>query len=323
MSDAQARIVLWGIEGAGKSTTIRTIHARLRPESRGELVRLPSRLDPTIYAESLSISLGDLGGRPMQIEVVAVPGGEDQAMTRKQLLDRVDGVILVLDCSPERIDANHAAIQELERSLADYGQRLDTLPIVLQYNKRDVADPFAIESLHRRIGLRDAAVFETIATTGHGVLPTLTTISKHVIRLRRDGTTAGGSAPRPAAPTANAPAAAPSPATPSAPHKAAAPAPHEILEAGILAEAGEDARGEELALDFDRTTQPDWGSVQRELEKSDAPLGEALRIVSAGQASVAVDGTLRLPLVLGDRAGQTRSVVLQLRLDDLARDGGG
>jgi len=323
MSDAQARIVLWGIEGAGKSTTIRTIHARLRPESRGELVRLPSRLDPTIYAESLSISLGDLGGRPMQIEVVAVPGGEDQAMTRKQLLDRVDGVILVLDCSPERIDANHAAIQELERSLADYGQRLDTLPIVLQYNKRDVADPFAIESLHRRIGLRDAAVFETIATTGHGVLPTLTTISKHVIRLRRDGTTAGGSAPRPAAPTANAPAAAPSPATPSAPHKAAAPAPHEILEAGILAEAGEDARGEELALDFDRTTQPDWGSVQRELEKSDAPLGEALRIVSAGQASVAVDGTLRLPLVLGDRSGQTRSVVLQLRLDDLARDGGG
>lgn len=332
MSEAQARIVLWGIEGAGKSTTLRTIHARLRPESRGELVRLPSRLDPTIFAESLSISLGDLGGRPMQIEVVAVPGAEDQVMTRKQLLDRVDGVILVLDCSPERIDANHAAIEELERSLADYGQRLDSLPIVLQYNKRDVADPFAIESLHRRIGLRDAAVFETIATTGHGVLPTLTTISKHVIRLRRDGTTAGGSPARPAAETttatgastrATSPAIGASAAPTSAPRRAAEPAPHEILEAGILAEAGEDARGAGLALDFDRTTQPDWGSVQRELEKSEAPLGEALRIVSAGQASVAVDGTLRLPLVLGDRSGQTRSVVLQLRLDDLARDGGG
>lgn len=190
MGEAQARIVLWGIAGAGKSTTLRTIHARLRPESRGELVRLPSRLDPTVFAESLSISLGELGGRAMQLEVVAVPGGEDQAMTRKQLLDQVDGVILVLDCSPARIEANAAALDELRGSLAAYGQRLESLPLVLQYNKRDVADPFAIEALHRRIGLRDAAVFETIATTGHGVLPTLTTLSKHVIRLRRGGESA-------------------------------------------------------------------------------------------------------------------------------------
>lgn len=309
MGEAQARIVLWGIEGAGKSTTLRTIHARLRPESRGELVRLPSRLDPTVFAESLAISLGDLGGRPMQIEVVAVPGGEDQAMTRKQLLDQVDGVVLVLDCSPGRIDSNAAAIDELRQSLADYGQRLESIPIVLQYNKRDVADPFAIESLHRRIGLREAAVFETIATTGHGVLPTLTTISKHVIRLRRDGSSQRGTTAPPAVAVA-APSGGPQ-------------STHEILEAGILAEAGETQRPGDPALDFGRTTQPDWGTVQQELEKSEGHLGEALRIVSAGQPKVAVDGTLSLPLVLGDRSGQTRSVVLHLRLDDLARDGGG
>lgn len=320
MGDTQARIVLWGIEGAGKSTTLRTIHARLRPESRGELVRLPSRLDPTIFAESLAISLGELGGRATQIEVVAVPGATDQVMTRKQLLDQVDGVILVLDCSPTRIEANAAAIDELRSSLADYGQRLETLPIVLQYNKRDVADPFAIESLHRRIGLREAAVFETIATTGHGVMPTLTTISKHVIRLRRDGSAKPSASPNamPSTPTSTNPSALPKPAPrPSAPR-----ATHEILEAGILAEGAEGDRRDELALDFDRTTQPDWSSVQSELEKSEGGLGEALRIVSAGQAKVAVDGSLSLPLVLGDRSGQTRSVVLHLRLDDPTRNGG-
>ncbi|MFO0687666.1 MAG: GTPase domain-containing protein [Myxococcota bacterium] len=344
MSEAQARIVLWGIEGAGKSTTLRTIHARLRPESRGELVRLPSRLDPTVFAESLAISLGDLGGRAMQIEVVAVPGGEDQAMTRKQLLDQVDGVVLVLDCSPGRIDANASAIEELRQSLAAYGQRLESLPVVLQYNKRDVADPFAIESLHRKIGLREAAVFETIATTGHGVLPTLTTISKHVIRLHRDGSssratttagttpTAAASATAPAAPATARPAthaaqtsasaAAGPPGSPAA-HGGTPRAAHEILEAGILADAGADDGRDALSLDFDRTTQPDWGRVQQELEKSDERLGEALRIVSAGQATIAVDGTLSLPIVLGDRSGQTRSVVLHLRLDDLARSGGG
>ncbi len=307
MGDAHARIVLWGIEGSGKSTTLRTIHARLRPESRGELVRTPSRLDPTIYSESLSISLGEMGGKPMQIDVVAVPGAEDQAMTRKQLLDQVDGVILVLDCAPGRIEANASAIDELRSSLADYGQRLDAFPIVLQYNKRDVADPFAIEALHRRIGLPQAAVFETIATTGHGVLPTLTTISKHLVRLRRDGT-------RP-------PAAPPSTPneTPNATPKAAPTAPprktHEILEAGILAEADSGRRDAGAELEFDRTTQPDWNAVQQELDKPEPALGGSLRIVSVGQASVDAEGALRLPLVLGDEQGQTRSLVLSLRLD--------
>lgn len=322
MGNAQARIVLWGIEGSGKSTTLRTIHARLRPESRGELIRTPSRLDPTVVSESLSISLGELGGKPMQIELVAVPGAADQAMTRKQLLDQVDGVVLVLDCSPDRIQANAAAIDELKSSLADYGQRLEAFPIVLQYNKRDVADPFAIEALHRQIGLREAAVFETIATTGHGVLPTLTTISKHVVRLRRN--------------TAQPSAATP---TPTAVQRQAAPAPrtHEILEAGILAEAASTDRdpGASLALDrnFERsfdpalahTTQPDWNAVQQELDKPESGLGQALRIVSVGQAAMDATGSLRLPLVLGDETGQTRSLVLSLRLEALAGggDGGG
>jgi signal recognition particle receptor subunit beta len=319
MGDAQARIVLWGIAGSGKSTTLRTIHARLRPESRGELVRLPSRLDPTVFAESLSISLGEMGGRPMQIEVVAVPGGDDQAMTRKQLLDQVDGVVLVLDCSPARIDANLAAIDELKQSLAAYGQRLESLPIVLQYNKRDVADPFAIESLHRKIALGEAAVFETIATSGHGILPTLTTISKHVIRLRRDGSSQRADAPARSTTPATARTIETSAPTPSRSEPARA---HEILEAGILAEAGVGEHADDLSLEFDQTTQPDWGAMQQSLEKSDGGLGDRLRIVSAGQASVAADGTLRLPLVLGDEAGQTRSVVLQLRLDGIAGIGG-
>ena len=325
MGNAQARIVLWGIEGSGKSTTLRTIHARLRPESRGELIRTPSRLDPTVVSESISISLGELGGKPMQIELVAVPGAADQSMTRKQLLDQVDGVVLVLDCSPDRIQANAAAIDELKSSLADYGQRLEAFPIVLQYNKRDVADPFAIEALHRQIGLREAAVFETIATTGHGVLPTLTTISKHVVRLRRD--TAQPSGASAAAPSA------------TATHKQAVPAPraHEILEAGILAEAASNGREPAASLDLDRsfeqnfdrtrahTTQPDWNAVQQELDKPDSELGQALRIVSVGQAAVDATGSLRLPLVLGDETGQTRSLVLSLRLEALVGggDGGG
>jgi signal recognition particle receptor subunit beta len=319
MSEVKARILLWGIAGSGKTTTLETIHAKLRPELRGEIRRRPTRLDPTVHFESLEISLGEIGGVATRIEVVAVPGAPDQAMTRKQLLDEVDGIVLVLDASPERIEANLESIDELRTSLAAYGHRLDAFPLVLQYNKRDVADPFAIEALHRRIGLGQAAVFETIATSSHGILATLTTISKHVVRARRSENASGET--RGASPTAAPPVtAAPAAAKPAPPQTS-----HEILEAAILAEGEGDDEDDELAAVADLEpigrTQPDWDSISGEAPKPETGLGTALRIVSVGQASVEADGELRLPLVLGDEKGQTRGVVLSLRLDG-PRDGG-
>ncbi|HEB90214.1 MAG TPA: hypothetical protein ENI85_11635 [Deltaproteobacteria bacterium] len=309
MSELNARILFWGIEGAGKTTTLQKIHAKLRPDLRGELRHEPTRLDPTVTYEALSIRLGEVGGIGTEIELIAVPGAPDQAMTRKQLLDRVDGIVLVLDSSPERIDSNQAAIDELRSSLAAYGQRLDAFPIVLQYNKRDVADPFAIEDLHRRIGFDQAAVFETIATTGHGILSTLTTISKHVVRSRR-----AGSGDSPAAHT-NAPTAAT-----AATIDRDAGSSHEILEAAILSESeGPGEPEDDLAgiveLDPVADVQPDWNAVAGAPPKSETELGAELRIVSVGQASLDAGGRIRLPLVLGDESGQTRSLTLSLRID--------
>jgi signal recognition particle receptor subunit beta len=330
MADGRARILLWGIEGAGSTTSLQTIHAKLRPELRGDIRLEPTRLDPTVHYEVLPITLGDSDAAGTQLEIIAVPGAPDQAMTRKQLLDGTDGIVIVLDASPQRIDANYKAIEELRASLAAYGQRLDTFPIVLQYNKRDIADPFAIEELHRRVGLDKAAVFETIATSGHGILATLTTISKHVVRARR---MSGNSE--------IAKDAAPNTAQTATELEYQAGSSHEILEAAILAD-DTDNDGAELAelieLEPIDTAQPNWDSntelvagptrgdtyldsTSNADSKPEASLGEALHIVSAGQAEVDADGSLRLPLVLGDEAGLTRTVVLTLRLDALTHDG--
>lgn len=336
MPELNARILLWGIEGAGKSSTLRTIHDKLRPDLRGELRKQPTRLDPTVYFETLAIKLGEIGGMSMQLEICAVPGAPDQAMTRKQLLDEVDGIVIILDASPDRIDANYAAIDELRASLAAYGRRLDAFPIVLQYNKRDIADPFAIEELHRRIGLDQAAVFETIATSGHGILATLTTISKHVVRSRRaEGVQARAAAVDSAATSAT----APQKSTPEAPKPATEVAPaamlettaanevldstsHEILEAAILAEADSeepDPISQLIEMDVAATTQPDWNAVSGVATKPEGVLGADLRIVSIGQASLEGDGGVRLPLVLGDESGQTQTVVLSLKIDALIK----
>ena len=316
MAAVKARILLWGIAGSGKSTTLATISAKLRPDLRGELRRVPTALDPTVYFETLPILLGPIGGVDSQIEIVALPGAEDQAMTRKQLLDAVDGLILVLDCSPERIEANWNAIAELRASLADYGQRLEDLPIVFQYNKRDRADPFAIEDLHRRVGIPQAAVFETIATTGHGVLAALTTLSKHVVRALR------GQSPAPGGPVST----VESRDELRPDHENASS--HEILEAAILAEGQNvehSADAEPIDFDFSlpgTRTQPDWNAIADDPAKPEAVLGHDLRIVSLGQASLDAGGRVRIPLVLGDESGLTRSVVLRLHLESLLEDGG-
>ena len=372
MGDVNARILLWGLEGSGKTTTLETIHAKLREDLRGPLRRETTRLDPTVFFESLSITLGEVGGVGTQLDLIAVPGASDQVMTRKQLLDEVDGIVLVLDCSAERIEDNCESIAELRASLEAYGRTLETFPVVLQYNKRDIADPFAIEDLHRRIGLEQCAVFESIATTGHGILPTLTTISKHVVRARRgasqeiDPAVAAAAAIGAATPAA--PIDLPSPPIEMLANSAGgleipeltplklgkelgdpteAELAGEILEAVSVAENAPDesvfeaesfeaistaelfesailAEGEQesfqalgaVEIDLSDDEIDAWSAIDEQVEKPTNSLGE-LRIVSAGRATVEADGGLRLPLVLGDESGASRSIVLSLRLDSL------
>ncbi len=212
--EVNARIVYWGIAGAGTTANLRTIHSKLRPDHRGPLEEVPTRIDPSVCYERLLIELGKIAGQRTRIQITTVPGSPEHVATRKQLIDRIDGVVLVLDGRPECIDANLACFDELRRALAAYGRRLEDLPLVVQYNKRDLSDPFVLEELHRKLELPHAAVFEAVATKGAGVLQTLTTISKRVVRALRDPG------------RASAPAVVPEPAAPApleAPQAAAAP----------------------------------------------------------------------------------------------------
>jgi hypothetical protein len=197
-SAVNARIVYWGAEGAGKRTNLRVIHAKLRPDHRGELRSMPTRLDPTVTYTTLPIELGEVSGVRTRLQIVAVPGEREHAPTRKQLLDRTDGVVLVLDARREKLAENLASFEELKSALVAYGRRIDEMPLVVQYNKRDAADPYALEDLHRKLALRGVAAFEAVAKDGTGVLQTLTTISKRVIRSLREH------APQPAATPASA-----------------------------------------------------------------------------------------------------------------------
>lgn len=315
-AEVNARIVYWGIEGSGKTANLRAAFAKLRPDHRGEIREVPSRLDPTVSYEILPISLGEIAGIHTQIEMIAVPGHAEQAPTRKQLLDRVDGIVLVLDADPDKLDANVASFDELSQALGAYGRSLADVALVVQYNKRDLADPYALEDLHRKLAPGNAPIFEAVASEGTGVLQTLSTISKRVIRGLREQSLSVGAAPGAPEP---APVAPPEPEPPLAEEEFAAPPEH--MENAILAEPSHpeapvlDAttRQAETLLDT-----PSWPQVTGEIERpAGARLGPDLSIVSVGEASRADDRSVRVPLVLGDAEGGTTSLVLTLRLDVL------
>jgi hypothetical protein len=309
-----ARIVYWGVDGAGKSTNLRVIHQKLRPDHRGELQVRRTRLDPTVTYEVLPIELGDVGGQRTRIEVASVPGAPDQAPTRKQLLDQVDGVVFVIDAQPGRIDDNLAAFEELRRCLSAYGRSLEQVPLVVQYNKCDLSDPYALEELHKKLDLRGAAAFEAVAVEGTAVLQTLTTISKRVMRVLKE--TAGAeararSAPAPAAapahePVRTAPTLADAVAA-EASHPAAARAAATAAAASAVLEAPDEVlRGGDLLL----RPEPE--------EVGPSPL----TLESVGVARKVGPGALRVPLVLRDASGALHGLSLTLEIGPSDGEGG-
>jgi len=322
--EVNARIVYWGIDGAGKRTSLRGVYQKLRPDHRGEMREVPTRFDPSVCYTVLPIELGEVGGIRTRIEMVCVPGDPENAPTRKQLLDQVDGIVLVVDCQRERIEENLASLEELSKSLEDYARSIDEIPLVVQYNKRDLADAYGPEELHRRLGLAGVTVFETVATHGTGLLPALSTISKKVIRALREQSLSAARAPLEAA-TRPDPEARTAvelvPAPTPRPRPAVVPTPQQAMEEAILAEPDHPDRA---AIDRASSAAASMLDDQPWLHAPDgldAPLGarigRSLTIVSVGEATRADDHSVRVPLVLGDDEGETSTLVLTVRLDPL------
>jgi signal recognition particle receptor subunit beta len=319
-----ARIVFWGIQGSGKTANLEAIFAKLRPDHRGEMCDVPTPFDPTVSYEELPIELGEIAGVRTQIYLVAVPSSPEQAPTRKHILDQVDGIVLVLDSQRERIDENVACVQELRKFLADYGRTLEEMPLVVQYNKRDLVDPYVLEELHRKLDLGATTVFETVATEKTGVLQTLSTISKRVIRTLRER----GVEEKPEPEAAEAPTVIERPAMGPAAGEASAdlaapPAdlsPSERMEDAILREPEHPERGsiDEAAQRAEMLLDTSWEQVAGEIERSAGiRVGPDLSIVSVGQATRSGERAVRVPLVLGDGEGNTSTLVLTIQLDPL------
>ncbi len=173
-----AKIVYYGPGLGGKTTNLQYIYAHTAAASRGEMVMLETEADRTLFFDLLPLEVGSVAGFKTRIQLYTVPGQVFYNTTRKLVLKGVDGVVFVADAQRPMLEANVESLRNLDDNLASLGQRLANLPVVLQYNKRDLPDTLTSEELNGALNPEGWAWFEASALLGRGVFETLKEVSK-------------------------------------------------------------------------------------------------------------------------------------------------
>ena len=184
--EINAKIVYYGPGLCGKTTNIKYIHEKLRPETRGKLLSLATETDRTLFFDFLPVDLGEVKGYQTRFQLYTVPGQVFYNSTRKMVLKGADGIVFVADSQREMLQANQESLANLRENLSEQGQNIDDIPMVIQYNKRDLLNTMPVEELDRFLNPRKLPTFSACAHDGSGVLQTLSSIAKIILFKMRE-----------------------------------------------------------------------------------------------------------------------------------------
>lgn len=283
-----AKIVYYGPGLCGKTTNLHVIYGRTAPTARGEMVSLETETDRTLFFDLLPIDVGVIGGFKTRLQLYTVPGQVFYNTTRKLVLKGVDGIVFVADSQRPMLEPNRESFRNLRENLAEIGVRVEEVPLVLQYNKRDLDNILSVEELGAALNPDGAFEFyESSAANGTGVFETLKGISKLTLRALRSRMSGDVRRPAvfaaPATPTttltapATVPAAAPAlPApgdapVPAAPETRSAPPPSATLDRlAKFAELARQRAAEEVATAGSEQLAPPF---ETEAEPVASPVG--------------------------------------------------
>jgi signal recognition particle receptor subunit beta len=185
--EIQAKIVYYGPGRGGKTTNLLLVHESMSKQVCGKMVTIDTKGDRTLFFDFLPLSLGKILNLSIRIQLYTVPGQVMYNTTRKLVLRGVDGVVFVADSLRIQRQKNIESLKNLEENLQDEGLDIRTTPLVLQYNKRDLASSnvplLTVEEMEEDLN-RDLKVptFEASAVKGVGVYETLREISKLTVK---------------------------------------------------------------------------------------------------------------------------------------------
>jgi mutual gliding-motility protein MglA len=178
--EIQFKVVYYGPALCGKTTNLQYIHSRISPNHRGDLVSLATAADRTLFFDFLPVNAVVLQGFKTKFQLYTVPGQVIYNTTRQLVLRSVDGVVFVADSQWNKIPENVESFRNLEANLSRQHLKLEELPYVLQYNKRDLTEVAPINYLEFLLNNRRKRVrfFETVATTGYNIFAALDAVTQ-------------------------------------------------------------------------------------------------------------------------------------------------
>jgi hypothetical protein len=192
-----AKVVYYGPGLCGKTTNLQWVHEKLPIKNKGKMLSLATETDRTLFFDFLPIEIGTIRGMKTRIQLYTVPGQVFYNATRRMVLKGADAVCFVCDSQEAMLDANLESYENMRQNLEANEIDADEIPVVLQYNKRDLPNALPIEILNERMNPHNYPFYEAIAVKGIGVEDTLKAVTKLVFKALSVRYGDGAAAPSP------------------------------------------------------------------------------------------------------------------------------
>jgi mutual gliding-motility protein MglA len=179
-AEIHAKIVYFGPELSGKTTTLRAIAAGVPPGTCGNLRAIASESARTIFSDSLIIDFGSRLGFRLHWHLYSVPGQPRSAGPRAAVLQGADGVVFVADSTPLRMAENLDSLDELRSMLTDLSKNMADFPLVVECNKSDLPGAIPPSEIAAVLNVPHAPTIRSSAINGEGVFDALREASKLV-----------------------------------------------------------------------------------------------------------------------------------------------
>lgn len=185
--EIHCKVVYYGPSLGGKTTNMQWIYAQTNPEMKSDLEKSETQTERTLFFDFLPIQMGEIQGFKTRLHLYTVPGQVVYDASRKLILKGLDGIIFVADSQKERMEENIESIKNLKTNLDQQGYNIQEIPLIIQYNKRDLPNAASMGELRKALNMYNAPEFEATANQGVGVLESLKTVSKSIITVLKGG----------------------------------------------------------------------------------------------------------------------------------------
>ncbi len=182
LKELTAKIVYYGPGLSGKTSNLQYIYEELPIKNKGRMLTLATETDRTLYFDFLPVDAGVVRGIKTRVQLYTVPGQVFYNATRRMVLKGADGVVFVADSQKSMVEANLESFDNLRENLKAHDLKLEEMPLVLQFNKRDLKEICTLEEMNDSLNRMNGPFYEAVAKDGVGVEETLQAISGLVLK---------------------------------------------------------------------------------------------------------------------------------------------